>query len=76
MEKLTAPPGVKPPKVASIMADGGRLQLRESADDATSHWREYKAGLLQSLSSEVATGAPCPRIPDVFLQQPRIDKLT
>jgi hypothetical protein len=74
-EKVSAPPGVKAPDVVSVMADGGRLQLRDSDPDATSHWHEYKAGLLQSLSSEVSAHDPHAQIPDFFLQQERMDKL-
>jgi hypothetical protein len=74
-EKLAAPPGVKGPKVASLMADGGRLQLREADADAKSHWHEYKAGLLQCLSSEVSSSDPHPQIPEFFLQPERMDKL-
>lgn len=74
-EKIVAPPGVKPPDVVSVMADGGRLQLRDPNPDAKSHWHEYKCGLLQSLSSEVSASDPCPQIPDFFLNRERMDKL-
>jgi hypothetical protein len=76
VDKLAAPPGVKAPTTVSAMADGGRLQLREFNPDAKSHWHEYKAGLLQTLESEVSTGDPAPQIPDLFLQRDRMDKLT
>jgi hypothetical protein len=75
VEKLSAPRGVKAPDVVSAMADGGRLQLRETNPDAKSHWHEYKGGLLQTLSSEVCTSDPCPQIPEFFLNQERMDKL-
>jgi hypothetical protein len=74
-EKVAAPPGVKAPNCVSVMADGGRLQLRESNPDAKSHWHEYKAGLLQTLSSKDSLTDPSPQIPDFFLQQDRMDKL-
>lgn len=74
-EKIVAPPGVKPPDVVSVMADGGRLQLRDPNPDAKSHWHEYKCGLLQSLSSEVSASDPCPQIPAFFLNRERMDKL-
>lgn len=76
MEKLRAPAGVKPPEVAAVLADGGRLQLRQAAPDATSHWHEYKCGLLHSATSVVSDDDPCPRVPAVFLQHKRIEKLT
>lgn len=74
-EKVAAPPGVKAPDVASVMGDGGRLQLRDPNIDAKSHWHEYKCGLLQSLSSKVSPSDPCPQIPDFFLNRERMDKL-
>jgi len=75
VEKLAAPSGVKAPEVVSVMADGGRLQLRDATPDAKSHWHEYKGGLLQVLSSEIRTSDPCSQIPELFLNQERIDKL-
>lgn len=74
-EKLSAPAGVKPPQVAAVLADGGRLQLREADPDATSHWHEYKAGVVHSLWSQVHADDPCPLVPELFLQRERIDKL-
>lgn len=74
-EKLAAPAGVKPPAVAAVLADGGRLQLRAADPAATSHWREYKAGVVHSLTSEVHEHDPCPAAPELFLQRERIDKL-
>lgn len=74
-EKLAAPAGVKPPQVAAVLADGGRMQLREADADATSHWHEYKAGVLHSLASDVHEDDPCPQVPELFLQRERIDKL-
>ena len=71
-----APAGVKPPGVAAVLADGGRFQTCEREEEATSHWHEYKAGVLQILSSEVHTSDPCPQIPEVYLQRDRIDRLT
>jgi hypothetical protein len=70
------PAGVKPPQVAAVLADGGRLQLRDAAPDATYHWQEYKGGVLDSLASDVSEHDPCPKVPEVFLQRERIDKLT
>lgn len=76
IEKLAAPAGVKPPLVAAVLADGGRLQLRDASPGATSHWHEYKAGVLHGLASDVSDQDPCPQVPEVFLQRERIDKLT
>jgi hypothetical protein len=76
VDKLAAPPGVKAPTTVSAMADGGRLQLRDFNPDAKSHWHEYKAGVLQTLKSEVLSSDPNPQIPDFFLQLDRMDKLS
>lgn len=75
VKKEQAPAGVKPPAVAGILADGGRLQLCDEDPDAKSHWHEYKAGVLQSLQSETHTHDPCPEIPAWYLERERIDKL-
>ena len=75
-EKVAAPPGVKAPDVASVMGDGGRLQLRDANPDAKSHWHEYKCGALQSMSSEASESDPCPQIPSFFLNRERMDKLS
>ena len=75
-EKVAAPPGVKAPVAVSVMADGGRLQLRDPNPDAKSHWHEYKCGALQSVSSEVSASDPCPQIPSFFLNRERMDKLS
>ena len=75
-EKLAAPPGVKPPEVAGVMPDGGRLQLCEPNEDSRTHWHEYKAGCLKDLSSEVCRDDPCPEVPPMFLQPARIERLT
>lgn len=76
VERDRAPGGVKPPEVAAVMADGGRMQLCEREEGATSHWHEYKAGVLHGLSSETHTSDPCHAVPDVYLQRERIDKIT
>lgn len=76
VERDRAPVGVKPPKVAAVLADGGRMQLCEREDGATSHWHEYKAGVLHGLCSEESASDPCPQVPEVYLQRERIDKIT
>jgi hypothetical protein len=52
------------------------MQLCEKAAGATSHWHEYKAGVLHGLSSKEHACDPCPAVPDVYLQRERIDKIT
>lgn len=67
VQKLAAPPGVKPPDVVAISCDGGRLQRCDLAADRDSHWCEYKAGTLSELKAVTHTSDPCPEIPAVFL---------
>jgi len=64
------------PRVACVQMDGGRFQVRERehasaearADSADSegHWREYKAGVLLSMTSDVHAEDPCPELPATF----------
>ncbi len=64
------------PQVVSVQMDGGRFQLRErlAAELDTSEtesnddgfWREYKAGVLLSMKSEVYEEDPCPDLPATF----------
>lgn len=75
MQRDQAPLGVKPPEVAAVLADGGRFQTCEREEGATSHWHEYKAGVVQTLSSEIHASDPCPQIPETYLQRDRIDRL-
>lgn len=76
IERDKAPSGLKPPQVAAVLADGGRMQLCEREEGATSHWHEYKAGVLHGLESKVHASDPCPWVPEVYLQRERIDKIT
>lgn len=68
------------PQVACVQMDGGRFQQRprgaakvlaDSSPSAaeTSHegfWREYKAGVLMSMTSRVHADDPCPDLPATF----------
>lgn len=76
MEKVSAPPGIKPPALAGVFADGGRLQLCEENEDSKTHWHEYKAACLKEMSSKTFEEDPCPLVPPMFLQRERIEKLT
>lgn len=76
VEKETAPPGVKPPAVAVVLPDGGRLQLCEKNEESSTHWHEYKAGCLLDLESQTHPLDPCPDVPSVFLQRDHIRTLT
>lgn len=76
MQKLAAPAGVKPPELAAVLPDGGRLQLCEPNEDSKTHWHEYKAGCLKGMSSKTFEEDPCPDVPPMFLQRERIERLT
>ena len=84
MEKLKSPVA-KPPDLAVVEMDGGRLQIldrigSEDADDAEAsprrgHWREDKIGLLMTMTSAIFDTDPCPEIPESFVDPTRILKL-
>ena len=74
-QKLTAPPGVKPPAVACVSYDGGRMQRCDLPDDAKSHWCETKVGILLELEPS-EEGDLCPELPDTFRNLAKMDKLT
>lgn len=76
VQKLAAPAGLKPPELAGVMPDGGRVQLCHENQQSQSHWYEYKAGCLKSLSSQTFEKDPCPDVPPMFLQRERIERLT
>jgi hypothetical protein len=91
MDQCKSPVANPPPEsvVASVMMDGGRLQildrskgdpdLTETADDdlpeRNGHWREDKIGLLMTMTSKVSADDPCPEIPENFIDPTRIFKL-
>lgn len=76
VEKLAAPPGVKPPAVACAMYDGGRMQRCDLPEDAKSHWCETKVGALLEFEAPKHTGDPCPELPDTFRDLAKMDRLT
>ncbi|MFI5382493.1 MAG: hypothetical protein ACHRHE_24650 [Tepidisphaerales bacterium] len=62
--------------------DAARVAAAEDEAAASScgrekgkHWREDKAALLLSVTSEVAAADPCPQIPETFVDPTRILKL-
>ncbi len=91
MDRCKSPVANPPPEsnVASVMMDGGRLQIldrskrdpdpTETADDGppqrNGHWREDKIGLLMTMTSKVSLDDPCPEIPENFVDPTRIFKL-
>jgi hypothetical protein len=66
-------PTGRAPQVACVQMDGGRYQRRardeaevsDSSDDK--YWKEYKAGCLLSMTSEVFAEDPCPELPATFV---------
>jgi len=84
-ERKGVPAGVTPPSVAAVMVDGGRLQIRDAAeesDEETStsphrgkRWREDRNGLLLAMESEEKAVDPCPEVPESFVNPTRILKL-
>jgi hypothetical protein len=70
-------PVAQVPHVACVQMDGGRFQQRsrcaaetsavaESESDGDGFWREYKAGVLMSMTSKVHAEDPCPELPATF----------
>jgi hypothetical protein len=68
-------PVVPAPSVACVQTDGGRYQelVRSGEQEPTpattdneGQWREFKAGCLLTLASDVQTEDPCPQLPETF----------
>ena len=76
MQKLAAPAGVKPPDVACVSYDGGRMQRCDLPPDAKSHWCETKVGILLELKAAEHEEDPCPELPDTFRNLAKMNKLT
>jgi hypothetical protein len=76
VEKLAAPRGVKPPQVACVMYDGGRMQRRDLPAGAKTHWCETKVGALLEFKAPEHTQDPCPELPDTFRDLAQMGKLT
>ena len=76
VEKLAAPKGIKPPAVACVTTDGGRLQRCDLPENAKSHWCETKVGALLELEPNPHDADPCPQVPDTFLDLVRMEQVT
>jgi hypothetical protein len=84
MEKVRSPI-TKPPDLAVVEMDGGRLQILDrggseavvdtEASPRRGHWREDKIGLLMTMTSADFATDPCPEIPESFIDPMRILKL-
>jgi len=75
MGKLAAPPQVQGPDLAVVSCDGGRMQLCDMPETASSHWREYKAGTLLEFESAEHDADPSPDVPAIFLERDRVHTL-
>jgi len=69
------------PQVACVMADGGRIQIRErqakpQEKESKGHWRESLVGCCLSMTSEEHSEDPCPTIPQTFVDSERMGDLS
>jgi hypothetical protein len=68
------------PQVAVAEMDGGRLQIRERAEEpaesaSDGFWREMKVGCLLSMTSEASAVDPCPELPSAFADPARVAQI-
>lgn len=67
------------PQVACVMADGGRIQVRdrhEEDHDAKGYWKESLVGCCLSMVSGEHAEDPCPTIPGTFVDPRRMSDLS
>lgn len=71
------------PQVACVMADGGRIQIRERGDSSENnseqskgYWRESLVGCCLSMTSDEHSEDPCPTIPKTFVDSERMGDLS
>ena len=74
-------PSDQVPQVACVQMDGGRIQIRDRQDAASSreakgYWRESLVGCCLSMSSAESAQDPCPTIPETFVNPERMSKLS
>jgi hypothetical protein len=72
----SAPPNA--PRVGVVEMDGGRIRTRDENGPRgvqNPHWREFQAGCVVRLQSEVSTEDPRPEVPRLFLNRPKVHKL-
>ena len=62
-----------PLETAAIAAENDSLE--EKREPTEGHWKNYNAGVLQTLSSVESAIDPCPAIPDCFIDRPHIVKI-
>lgn len=68
------------PRVACVMMDGGRLQVRPRVETNTKqtkgYWKESLVGCCLSMTSELYEQDPCPTIPPTFVDPRRMCDLS
>lgn len=66
------------PQVGVLEMDGGHLHTRDEGGSrgvSHPHWREFQAGCVVRLQSEVSEEDPRPEVPTPLLQRPKVQKL-
>lgn len=74
-------PADQVPQVACVQMDGGRIQIRDRAQESLrgeskGYWRETLVGCCLSMTSSEHPIDPCPTIPDTFIDPTRMGKLS
>lgn len=69
------------PQVACIQMDGGRIQIRDRAEESAEreskgYWRETLVACCLSMTSREHPVDPCPTIPDTFVDPARMKELS
>ncbi len=62
-----------PADTSSIAAENDSLDEKHEPNEG--HWKNYNAGVLQTLSSVESASDPCPEIPECFIDRPHIVKI-
>ena len=82
-EKVAGPQGVKAPRAACVMPDGGRYQNTTQNAESKTHWHEFKAGFCAELAGradgiEAGEDAPdpLPEVPKFLLNLEQMETLT
>lgn len=65
---------VAPPMETASIAEKTDV-LEENRESTEGHWKNYNAGVLQTLSSVESAVDPCPEIPECFTDRPHIVKI-
>lgn len=79
-ERKLAPAYAQPPRVATVMVDGGRVQTRQEKDEpgpgvCAPRWQEVKVACCQTLASSVQATDPQPEPPAKFLDPAQAARL-